>query len=388
MSWTFIIRPRELRKYERCRREWDFSSQVRQRYAIKLPSIEWVFEKAIRDALAVYYFPAMDDWNRAIVRPLTMKGFDRSMKENRTAHEKIAPYTPEEERAYDEHVALGQAMLANYFVWAAALDDFDSLFADHDIWAPIPDPEQPTQDLGTLDERPMRYMGRMDQLVADPDDELWVVDHRVVKGDWISNEELIEDEVMRSHCWHTQIAFPQWIIAGTITNELRVDGQLDAPPVSEVVEKDQRTMIGSRHINTRRSPLAMDPTAAPAARSAATEFDQITLQQDNGLFRRTVIRRNQDGLRRTGTRVAEHAMEIREPDIAVPPTFAAHCLTCEFKEVCDTMEAGGDWQAVLDANFYQKAADAEDESLRHSDHRVGTRASLGGMMKVINLGHR
>jgi len=338
--------------------------------------------------LAVYYFPAMDDWNRAIVRPLTLKGFDRSMLESRTAYEKFQPFTAEEEQAYACHLEIGHAMLANYFVWAAALDDFDSIFADHDIWAPVPDPDQPISDLGTLDGRPIRYMGRMDQLIADPDDELWIVDHRVVRGEWTPNEDLIADEVLRSHCWHTQIAYPQMLIAGTITNELRVDGQTEAPPTSEIVERDQRTMIGSRHVNTRRSPLTLEPTSTPAARSAATTHDQISLQQDNGLFRRTVIRRNQEAMRDTGVRVAELAIEFRDPGVAVPPTFGAHCATCEFKAPCDAMEAGGDWRALLAAEFYQKDDAAEDESLRHSDHRAGTRASLGGMFRVINLGRR
>jgi PD-(D/E)XK nuclease superfamily len=388
MPWTFQIRPRELRKFRRCRREWDLGSQVRQRYAQKLPSLDSAYDKAIRDALAVYYFPAMDDWNRAIVRPLTIKGFDRSLNEAKVSHEKWAPLTAEEAQEFEADLALGHAMLNNYFVWAAALDDFDSIFADHDIWAPIPDPAEPMHDLGTLNGRPMRYMGRMDQLIADPDDELWIVDHRVVRGDWTSSEDLIEDEVMRSHCWHTQIAFPQMLIAGTITNELRVDGQLDAPPVYEIVERDPRTMIGSRHVQTRRSPLAMEPSSTPASRSAATTEDYVALQQDNGLFRRTVIRRNQETMKKTGVRVADDAIQIRDPEIPVPPTFSDFCAQCEFKAVCDAMEAGEDWQTILDAHFFQRDADAEDESLRHSDHRVGSRAAYGREFRVINMGHR
>ena len=255
MPWTFIIRPRELRKFRRCRREWDLGSQVRQRYAQKRPSMEWAFDKAIRDALAVYYFPAMDDWNRAIVRPLTLKGFDRSMRESPGDPREVdAAHPGRGEDVRGTTCCSGRPCSTNYFVWAAALDDFDSIFADHDIWAPMPDPASPMHDLGTLDGRPMRYMGRMDQLIADPDDELWIVEHRVVRGEWTDSLDLIEDEVLRSHCWHTQIAYPQMLIAGTIINELRVDGQLDAPPVSEFVERDQRTMIGSRHVQHQAQP--------------------------------------------------------------------------------------------------------------------------------------
>jgi len=132
----------------------------------------------------------------------------------------------------------------------------------------------------------------------------------------------------------------------------------------------------------------MEPSSTPAARSAATTQDYVALQQDNGLFRRTVIRRNQDTMKSTGVRVAEDSMQIRDPDLPVAPTFSSFCAQCEFKAPCDAMESGGDWQAILDATFYQRAEDSEEESLRHSDHRAGTRASLGGMFRVINLGHR
>jgi len=101
-----------------------------------------------------------------------------------------------------------------------------------------------------------------------------------------------------------------------------------------------------------------------------------------------VIRRNQGTMKDTGVRVAQMAMEIRDPGVSVPPTFGDHCAVCEFQEPCAAMEAGGDWRAVMESDFYQRSADAEDESLRHSDHRVGTRASLGGMFRVIDLGRR
>jgi hypothetical protein len=41
------------------------------------------FARAIRDALAVYYFPGMWEWNRAIVLPLAIEGFLKSMRQQR-----------------------------------------------------------------------------------------------------------------------------------------------------------------------------------------------------------------------------------------------------------------------------------------------------------------
>ena len=41
------------------------------------------FDRAIHDALAVYYFPGMWEWNREIVLPLAIDGFLKSMQKQR-----------------------------------------------------------------------------------------------------------------------------------------------------------------------------------------------------------------------------------------------------------------------------------------------------------------
>jgi len=80
MTWAYVLRPREMATYRRCRRAWDFGARIRQNYIPALPPRVFDFDKAVHDALAVYYFPAMDDWDRSIVRPLALKGFFRSME--------------------------------------------------------------------------------------------------------------------------------------------------------------------------------------------------------------------------------------------------------------------------------------------------------------------
>jgi hypothetical protein len=43
------------------------------------------FGEAMHDALDVYYFPGMWEWNRAIVRPLAVAGFEKAMRRQRAA---------------------------------------------------------------------------------------------------------------------------------------------------------------------------------------------------------------------------------------------------------------------------------------------------------------
>ena len=87
MGWTLTLRSAELEEFRRCPRAWDIGSRNRQNYVPIVPREVIDFGRAIRDALAVYYFPAMDDWNRMIVRPLALHAFRRKVKEHRASQE-------------------------------------------------------------------------------------------------------------------------------------------------------------------------------------------------------------------------------------------------------------------------------------------------------------
>jgi hypothetical protein len=379
VGWAFIVRSRDLEAYRRCRRAWDLGAQVRQRYVPAIPP-PFDFDKAIHDALAVYYLPAMDDWKRFIVRPLAFKGFERSMAESRVAHEKVTALTPAEVEDFDRHMVLGQALMTNFFAWAAQVDDFESIFSDHEVWTAIPDPDAPGWDLGMPDLRPIRYLGRLDQLISDPSDEYWAVNHRLVQGGWSDPEALMADDTALRNCWGIQIAYPSMVIAGTITNELRLDGQTEVEPPDEIIERDVREMTGSRHLNIRRSYQTPEQRAAVPLNADGSEPDQVVMQEDNGLFRRTVIRRSQQSIARAGVRVGREVAEMRDLNIAVPPVLSPSlCATCQFQAPCAAMESGGDWQALLAVDFRQVAEDSEEESLRHSSVRQMTKASMTGV---------
>jgi hypothetical protein len=369
VGWTYIVRSSELEAFRRCRRAWDLGAASRQRYVPRLPP-PFGFDKAMHDALATYYFPAMDDWSRSIVRPLALKAFERSMGETRVRREAVRALTEDESADFTSHLALGAAMLTNWFAWAAETEDFDSIFADHDVWAPIADPDAPERDLGTPDGRPIRYLGRIDQLIGAPNDEFWVVQHRVVPNGWIDNAVLIDDHRILGDCWALQVAYPQLVIAGTITNELRIEGQLEAEPPTDYLELDNRDMSGPRHTNVLRSP-----TPPPLAWAAAsmTELDHITDQEDNVLFRRTVVRRSPESMRRIGKQIADEVREMQGDVVSVRPTFALHCMVCAFRHPCDVMEADGDFRAVLDADYEQVDDDVEEQNLP------------GGQSKTVNF---
>jgi hypothetical protein len=336
------------------------------------------FDAAVHAGLAVYYFPAMDDWSRSIVRPLALEGFRRAMREDRAAYEAVATIDAEIEDEYARWSRLGDALLHRFFAFAAAFDDFDSVLAEDDLWAPVPDPDHPGSELGTRDGRPIRYLCRLDQLIADPDDEWWVVDHRVSWGRWCTDDELLGEQRTVRTLWALETAYPQMHVAGTVHTELLIvdDAEL-APPPRDVDELDRRDMSGARRTNLRRSPMTPEERILGAAFDRP---DEIAHREEAHGVRRTWVRRGHGEIHLVGAHIGRQAQAMIEPDMSVAASPAPDlCARCPFLAPCFVMESGGEAEPMLAASYRRRVPEEFDETgLRTSTQRVRARAHLGG----------
>lgn len=380
-----MLRPAEMSTFADCRRAWDLGARVRRDLVPRVP-VPFDFDLAIHAGLAVYYFPAMDDWNRSIVRPLAVQGFHRAMRETRDAYEEAAPRDAFAAEAWDRYSQLGELVLHRFFAFAAAFDDFESVLADEDLWVPVPDPRQPGRELGTHDGRPVRFLCRLDQLIADEDDEWWVVDHRLAPPGWAADGDLLDDLDGMRTLWALGVAYPQIVVAGTMYNEVLVTPNetaapelfdrrdLDVPP--DGAELDRRDMSkGSRHTNLRRSLTTPEDRHVGAA---VPRPDEIVHRERDDHVRRTWVRRGRGDVHTVGLGIATEAMEMLEPDVPVPASpRAAVCARCAFLHPCLVLEEGGDAEPVLDAGYRRRRPEEFDEAaLRRSADRA--RAFLGG----------
>ena len=408
MSWTFVLRPREMDEFQSCRRAWDFEARVRQNYIPNTPTGPYDFEKAIRVALAVFYFPAMDDWNRSIVRPLAIQGLQRTMREDRAAFEAVATITDEQDRQWHEALALGEVVLNRYLDWAIPKDDFESVLADEDMWVPVADPWHPGLELGTTDLHPIRFLGRIDQLISDADDEYWIVCNRVVTERWTDPLALLADEDALRLQWAAEVSYPQLKVAGTIYNELWLPPELPGAPqdpdAAELAEAeadvgDLRDMTrGVRHVNRRRSPITplgkglglpapfldLDDDGLPTPPVSALPAtlgvgDRIVAQAGNDFVRRTHLRRSPGSIDRARLDIAEHVLEVRDPAVPVPPNPAPErCSICVYLKPCLMLNDGLDISMVMASDYRKRSEEEfEEEGLRWSSSRRAQRASLG-----------
>jgi hypothetical protein len=344
MAYRFT--PADRGAFKRCRRQWDFGARERQRYEPAQPAATADLELAVRDALAVYYFPGMWDWQRSVVLPLVLAGFARSVGRGPPAGE--------------EELAAAEALLRRYFEWAPGVDRFSPIQVEHPFEVNLPDPAGGDRELVLADGRPVRYQGRVDLLAGDEHDRYWVVAHRLVDRFGAAGDLLLDEELVAA-CWALEQVYPGMRIAGTVHNELRranLPVGMDQPPPKAAPSRSPWRRLRRRH--ERGLPQheasgggrSLPYARRGAARARPADPAEVEVQGD-GAFRRTRVLRDRAELAAMGARLAAEALEMVDPDVRLYPSPSPeHCGTCQFVAPCLATERGGDdVRAVLEAGY-------------------------------------
>ncbi len=323
----YRITAAERASYKRCRRQWDLGSAHRRNLE-PVAARPLDVAAAVRDALAVYYYPGMWDWQSAIVLPLVRKAFMRSIAEQPSSTERTA------------NVDVGTDLLERYLAWAPSLDDFGPIRIDHEVEALVPQPDEPGRGLHLPDGRRIVYTDHVDLLAIDAYDEYWVVRHQVVP-EWQDIRTLLLDERSVAACWAWEQTYIGMDVAGTIHNEIRVGAaDLGTPPPDTLTGRPGRGGYpqhegsgGGRSVPQHQRQYGLPEPATDPGRLE---------QRSSGMIRRTRIRRTREEIEGMGARIAAEALEMLAPRVAVYPSPGAHCAGCAFDVPCLTMSEGED----------------------------------------------
>jgi hypothetical protein len=322
-----MARPWESRLFRRCRRAWDFGARERQDYEPIERVQVFDFGEAMHDALDVYYFPGMWEWGRAIVRPLALAGFEKSMRRHRDAYTQTGELSAGQIQDWEQHLELGTAILTRYFDWANEVDRFTPIQVASQFDIALPDPTNPDTGLITPEGRPLQYRVRIDLVVLDDHELYWLVEHRITSDpDWLDLEALRLDEQALTRSWAWQLSFLAKL-EGTIHNELRtaVPGAGDS---------------------------AMEVRAVPGAGGVMT-------QRSTESFRRTHIPRTELEIERHGIAVALEMQDMTDPSLRIYPNPSwEHCSGCAYRPPCLAMTQGTDERPILEAS-YRKRVDVD-----------------------------
>lgn len=319
----------ERARFKRCRRQWDFASPHRRNLR-PAEFVEAALASALTDALAVYYYPGTWDWQPEVTQPLVHRALERSL----------------EQAGASELFAQGAAMLDCYDAWASNLDDFAPVKINTDVAAMVPDPDEPERGLTVHDGSPVLYQCRIDLVAVDAADEYWVVRHQIVDA-WQPVEMLLRDEEAVAACWAFEQDYLGLEIAGTIHNEMRIDGPLPSPPTDRTAARMKRTVAqhepsgGGRSLPQHRRAFAQ--TSQPEAVSR-------TEQRTAGPLRRTRIRRSRHEIASVGMMIAAEAFDMTSWPVTYP-TPGTHCGECEFRAPCLAIIEGTDPEPALSNDF-------------------------------------
>ncbi|MGH3842732.1 MAG: hypothetical protein ACRDS0_14995 [Pseudonocardiaceae bacterium] len=337
--------------FKRCRREWDLSSPNRQNLEPILRPSPVDLSRALRDALAVYYFPGMWEWDRAIVQPLVHQALDRSVRGQITAAGRA------DDQAQQEALGWGHALLDAYAAWAPAVDNLTPIRIGTDFEVNIPDPANPGVNLMAPTGDEIRYCDRVDLLAIDSDDAYWVIQHRLVTEAWADHDALQLDERTIAWSW----AWPQFYlgmqITGTMYNEIRVNAaELGG---------------GGPLLAAERPPVRH---RRMYARSGTVSGERLHVE-GNDAFRRTQVRRGAAELATAGLDLAAEVSAATSANLHVYPSPAPGvCARCSYRVPCLMMNQGYDATAELAESYQQRPPESIQEG------------RLGGVTWSMNRG--
>jgi hypothetical protein len=361
----FVITAADRRSFGRCRRQWDFGAGTRQNLEPLQPPASPDLDRALRDALAIYYYPGMWDWDRRVRLPLAVQGLERALAQQRERCRDGA-----DARRWQEQLEAGRGLLARYFDWAPRMDRFAPVLVEADYEVMVPDPARPSAGLVTATGEAVRYRGRIDLMAVDQHDAYWIVRHRLVEGDWLPTERLAADEEALTACWAWEQFYIGMAIAGTVFNELRRPSQSPAEPARGQATRRWR-QLWRRPAGAQPAVRQHEPSGGGrsipqhrrmyARASEPRRLEPVQQHVAEG-FRRTWLRRSHADITQAGHRLSTEVAEMIRPGVSVYPNPSDNsCPACPYLDPCLALCAGEDAGPVLLSGYRERPPESPEE---------------------------
>jgi hypothetical protein len=351
---SYVVSAADRTSFTRCRRQWDFAAGQRQNLGPVRPPGTGDLDRAVRDALAVYYYPGMWDWDRGIRLPLVVQGLERALaRQQEQTGERADPGW------WRDQLGAAQDLLTRYFAWAPAVDQFAPVLIEAEYEVQVLDPASPSAGLVTAAGEAVRYRGRIDLMAVDQHDAYWIVRHRVVDVTWPPTGQLAQDEETLTACWAWEQFYLGMAITGIIYNELQRPPQPAAPSASGQAGPARRRWRWPRPRAAAAPPAVRQHEPSGGGRSIPQHrrmyararepqpLEPIEQRTGEG-FRRTWLRRSPADVAGAGRRLGTDVAEMIRPDLDVSPDPSdGKCGVCSFRVPCQALYDGQDAAPIL-----------------------------------------
>jgi hypothetical protein len=367
----YVVTAADRASFRRCRRQWDFGAGTRRDLEpVRRPALPDL-DRAVRDALAIYYFPGMWDWDRGIRLPLVGQELERALTRQRQRCDGDA-----DAAVWQEALEQGRALLDRYLAWAPAVDRFSPVLVEADFEVNVLDPDRPEAGLVTAAGETIRYAGRIDLMAVDAHDAYWIVRHRLVESDWPPTEQLVADSEALAACWAWEQFYLGMAITGTVYNELRRRpdrvGEPARPagwPWRRLRSRAAAGLPAVRQHEPSGGGRSIPQHRRMYAQARAPRRAEPIEQRIEGGFRRTWLRRAPADVAAAGRRLGADAAEMIRQDLVVYPVPSEeNCPPCPYLGPCRALRAGQDARPILASGYRKRPPGSPEEG------RLGGRA--------------
>jgi len=357
---TYSIRTSDRKTFRQCRQKWDFTSPIRHNLEPIRTDSNLSFGIAIHVGLESYYDP--DFWNQpdeVKTNRAVMSFLDSRAEQRKAERDAMDPVQQEE---FDELTELGKGMLSYYGQWAPIHDRFTPVEVEYKFQIPIKIPaglhvsslfnrldgfssdrNDNLMYLGT----PVMYEGRIDVLLRDEDDALWIMDHKTTSRLDSGTAHLDVDPQVASYAWAAQQITGDYV-AGVIYNQLRKS----VPQAPRVLKSGKLSQDKSQ--NTTYELYVDELESRGLNHYEYEEFLDYLRENPNEYVRRLQLHRSKTELNRQGELIFMEAMEmVGEPAIYPNPHFL-ECNRCPFKTPCLIAQEKGDVEFILNDQMMYK----------------------------------
>ncbi len=338
----------------RCRRQWDFSSMLRQGRQPSFPPEPLILGQGVHEALDYGYQASVNTGDPMHFDFIAARARYDKWLQRRT--QRIIKYTgplwPQEEELLMGVRALGLSMLKHYELWSATRDYRYTLLATEKQFVyPIPTQRQAPGYLHPSP--PLNYAGRLDGVVRNLyDDRYYVLEFKTTKS--LSRMSgTFRGMQPTAYIWAATNIYSTKM-TGVLYRILRKRVPDDPTPLKTAGRfskaKSQKTTWEwfRYYIKAWAKAHGVEPEDVLSANVAVKN---MLLEKDNEFFKEQVITRNQGQIIECIRALAYEGAQMANPETPVYPLSGIHCGWCSFKEPCDLMSAGLPYQALLDAEY-------------------------------------
>lgn len=328
--------------YKRCRRKWDWGSQMRQAYIPKAGngpiSMPFWFGSG--------FHYAMEDFHGYNKHGNLLNAFDYYIEESKKA--KNIPVEWEEARI------LADGMFNHYLRWQKGRDKFETVWLDGkplvELEFHIPLPER------VVGRPNVTYSGVIDRVVKDEWNHIWLLDYKTAKV--FDTAKLEQDPQVSAYMFAAKHIF-NLDVEGMVYWQFKKE--FPHPPALLKTGKFSLNKTQKTTYDLFKDSIKLLFGDSPRWRVNHPEYieylnylaDQEGTNYDK-YIRMDLIRRSDHHLNSVYDQIIMEAVEMANPELPIYPNPTKDCSwDCQFRSACVAKDDGSDYQSILDASFEQ-----------------------------------